>query len=206
VLTELVKRAGRVVRLGSGSHVRIRSVEWKGDLRGASIRLELNGNGAKELWSVEAEEVLDSVVHPGPTKHLELTRRHILIDSQVGPFGDLRFRGSTSDSSVLLDAIWERHRLVAGDWIEVDECFAARESLPRMLGAGRGFASGPISLLTGYASILKMHHFSTLLTRHHESKPFWFRGRWHANRPAVWACIIGPSYFLATRFRGQLVE
>lgn len=192
--------------LESDVWLRIRRVEWTHDSFAADILIELSERGALEVWRLRAEGLLDALVHPAPTKRMVFSRRHIVIDEQIGPFGDLRFRGTAPDSAALLQDLWERHRSVAGDWLEVDHCFAARQSLPHALKVGRGLATGPLALIAAYASAMRAHGLSAVLTRRHQNKPYWLGGRWHQRRPSVSACIVGRSYFVAARFRAEMVR
>lgn len=203
---------GVLLRKASGSPrsdawlVRIKHVEWLDRLSTADVRLSLLSNGRTEVWRLRAVGVFDALIDLAPTKSVFLTKRHIKIDQHVGPFVDLRFRGTPKDWGALVADLWNSHRSVAGDWLSVDDCFEGRIPFPQLLRSGRGFATGPARLLTRYASAMRRHGLHVALSTRHSARPFWSDGKWQARRPGVSFCSIGASYFVAKSFYAEIVE
>jgi hypothetical protein len=100
----------------------------------------------------------------------------------------------------LLRELWRCHRSIAADWLPIDSCFPACEDLPRALAQPEGQASGPLRLLRAYAQVMRKSGLSAQVRMLRPGRPYWSQGRSWARRPPVSACIIGGSYFVASRF------
>lgn len=162
--------------LGSGL-LQVKQVEWLRRLATAEVTLEIRRNARTETWRLRATGVLDANIELAPTKKVVVTRRHILLDNQVGPFSDLRFRGISRDFSKLFTDLWESHLSVAENWINIEDCFEGAESFPRLLTRGNGVAMGPTRLIEAYASVFRRHGLRVGLVPRHRSKPYWSGGK-----------------------------
>lgn len=188
--------------------VHIRSARWCGDQLTVQLHLGNAGRSFRQLWEIEASGLLDSRLDGSPGRRLLLTRRHILIDAQIGPNAWMRFRGSSSQSHQLLADLWAVHDRVAGHWSTLSEFFSGVEHLPDLFRSGSGQAFGPKVLLVHYGRVLRKHGFRVALTDVTGKKGERYRiaGRWHRVRPPIHACIIGNAYMVARRFRARRVD
>lgn len=162
----------------------------------------MNSSRNTDIWTLEAEDVCAAWIDPvmAGTRFM-VSRRHVLIESEVGPFGRLWFSGRPTNLGLLLGALWSEHERIAESWFPLDDFFSSAAPLPALLASGSGEADGPLRLLRSYAVVLRKYGLRVRLKKVGGVKPYWWQGSRHSRRPTVHACIINKSYILA----GKLV-
>jgi hypothetical protein len=202
VLHALARKIRTATRLDRGA-IHLKSIDWVQPFDHARLLLQIGKSSRAETWRMDVTGVLDAKIEFAPTELFMVTRKHILIDSLVGPFADLRFRGVVNGLGALLADLWETHDRVAETWLSIEDCFEGREQLPTLLASGKGFATGPKRLIASYASVFRKHGLGVALSVLHPGKPYRYGSRWQARRPRVSVCVFGGSYLVGSDFKAE---
>lgn len=203
MLAQLLKttRSRRFQAVGT---IRLREVAWDHTNARLDILVGATDDNVTEGWTITAIDVCAmSLNEPNQGKRLSLVRRHPLIDSEIGPFAEMRFGGTPEECDSLLTDLWTCHESVAGSSIPLDHFFGATAPLPDLLRSGQGEATGPAGLLRAYAKVFRKHGFKVSVTNGAHTKTYYWRGSWRRKKPSVRLCFINASYVIASRFTAE---
>jgi hypothetical protein len=160
------------------------------------------GDGSSEQhWQVECSGVRDFLIRGEFAGGLEVFSEHPVLLAFTEQVTDLYFSSASPNPIATVGALFERHKEMVGSWVPFERFLnVIPKRLSELLAASSGqLASGPVSLLAAYSTVLREHGVRSSLLPSRPPK-LWDGGKWVISDIPLQALILESSYIVAQAF------
>jgi hypothetical protein len=162
------------------------------------------GDGADEQhWRVDCFGVREHLLR-GEFSGLQIVSEHPVLLPFTEQVTDLYFYSASPNPMATVGALFERHRDLVGSWIPFERFLnVVTKGLSPLLAASSGqLASGPVSLMEAYSSVLGEYGVRSSMLPSRPPK-FWDGEKWLVSSIPLRALVFESSYVVAERFDAQ---